>query len=255
VETGDGVVVMINANDNSPIQSRIADYVARLWGFASATAKPAPAATVAVRLDPKRLAAYAGYYEASENNMVALAPNPNGSGMQILVDGRPAEDLLAMDSVRFGSSDRPFRIAFTTDARGAVTVTWAAGEPRERTVPRVAPLPSEVQSRPDPDPALAARISTALAAMRDGGAALAGAADVTPGAKADFSRGPNSALNDFAGATYLGEEDVTGRGIRRHGGEVARVRLYRMPTANGARYLMVHVTSTGMVTDYDVLLR
>jgi CubicO group peptidase (beta-lactamase class C family) len=254
-ESGDGVALMINANDNSPLQARIHGYVARLWGFAGTPPARAPAATVAARIDPKRLAAYAGYYEASENNMVALAPNPDGSGMQILVDGRPAENLLAMDSVRFGSSDRPFRIAFTTDARGAVTVTWAASEPRERKVLRVAPLPSEVQSRPDPDPALAARISTALAALRDGGAALAGAADVTPGAKTDFGRGRNSALDDFATATYLGEEDVTGRGIRRHGGEVARVRLYRMRTSNGERYLMVHVTSTGMVTDYDVLLR
>ena len=255
VGSGDGVVVMINANDNSPMKSRIADYVERLWGFAGAATRPAPAATVAARIDPKRLAAYAGYYEASENNMVALAPNPDGSGLQILVDGRPAENLLAIDSARFGSSDRPFRIAFATDARGAITVTWAAGEPRERSVPRVAPLPSEVRPRPDPDPALAARISTALAALRDGGAALAGAADVTPGAKNDFGRGRNSALDDFAGATYLGEEDVTGRGIRRHGGEVARVRLYRMRTPNGERYLMVHVTPAGMVTDYDVLLR
>lgn len=256
VESGDGVVVMINANDNSPMKSRIADYVERLWGFAGASAsRPAPAATVAARIDPKRLAAYAGYYEASENNMVALAANADGSGMQILVDGRPAENLLAMDSVRFGSSDRPFRIAFTTDARGAITVTWAAGEPRERKVPRVAPLPSEVRPRPDPDPALGARISVALAALRDGGAALAGAADVTPGAKNDFGRGRSSELDHVAKASYIGEEDVAGRGIRRHGGEVARVRLYRMRTENGERYLMVHVTAAGAVTDYDVLLR
>ena len=48
---------------------------------------------------------------------------------------------------------------------------------------------------------------------------------------------------------------MTGRGIRRHGGEVSRVRLYRMRTSNGERYLMVHVTAEGAVTDYDFLLR
>jgi hypothetical protein len=48
---------------------------------------------------------------------------------------------------------------------------------------------------------------------------------------------------------------VSGRGIRRHGGEVSRVRLYRMRTPNGERYLMVHVTADGAVTDYDILLR
>jgi hypothetical protein len=133
-------------------------------------------------------------------------------------------------------------------------VTWAAGSPREREAPRVAPLPSALQPRSDPDPALAARISAAFAALREGGAALASATDVAPGPRKAFERGDPS-LADFAGATYLGEEDVTGRGIRRHGGEVARVRLYRMRTSNGERYLMVHVTSAGMVTDYDVLLR
>jgi CubicO group peptidase (beta-lactamase class C family) len=255
-ESGDGVVVMINANDNTPMKERIGEYIERLWGFAGVpSTRPAPAATVAVRIDPKRLAAYAGYYEASENNMVAVAANPDGSGMQILVDGRPAENLLAMDSTTFGSSERAFRVAFTGGSGGATTgATWALGEPRERRIPRVASLPSNLQPRPDPDQALAARISTALAALRDGRTALAAAADVSPGAKHDFERG-DPALVDFASATFLGEEDLAGRGIRRHGSEVSRVRLYRMRTPNGERYLMVHVTADGAVTDYDILLR
>ncbi|MFL5608380.1 MAG: serine hydrolase domain-containing protein [Gemmatimonadaceae bacterium] len=256
-ETGDGVVLMINANDNSPMSGRISDYVERLWGFAGASReRPAPAATVAAQIDPKRLAAYAGYYEAQENDMVALAANPDGSGMQILSDGRPAENLLAMDSVRFGSSERPFRVVFATDAGGVVTgATWAAGEPHERRIPRVAPLPSALQPHTDPDQALGARIATALAALRDGGAALSAAADVTTGAKHDFGRGSNAVLDAAAHATYLGDVDLAERGIRRHGGEVARVRLYRMQTQNGDRYLMVHLTAEGQVTDYDVVLR
>jgi CubicO group peptidase (beta-lactamase class C family) len=252
LESGDGIVVMINANDNSPIKERIRDYVGRTWGFVGPpSTRPEPAATVAVRVDPSHLATYAGYYEAAENQMVALEANPDGSGVQILVDGRPAESLLAMDSVRFGSNERPFRVVFDMDGRA---VTWAAGEPRERHVPRVAPLPSTLRPQPDPDAALASRIATALGALRAGGATLANAGGVTPGARKDFAQGDNS-LADFARATYLGEEAVTGRGIRRHGGEVARVRLYRMQTERGERYLMVHLTADGTVTDYDSLLR
>jgi hypothetical protein len=254
-ESGDGVVIMMNANDNSPMQPRISDYVARLWGFAGVPAtRPAPAAIVAARIDPSRLAAYAGYYEVGENNMIGLAGNPEISGMQMLVDGRPSENLLAMDSVRFGSSERPFRLVLATEGGKVTGATWAQGEPRERRAPRVSPLPSDMEPRPDPDPALATRISTSLAAARQGGAPLAGAADVTAGAKRVFTRG-TSALADFASATYLGEENVAGRGIRRHGSEVSRVRLYRMPTSRGERYLMVHLTAEGAVTDYDVLLR
>jgi CubicO group peptidase (beta-lactamase class C family) len=76
-ETGDGVAIMINANDNSRLMGRIRDYVRRAWGVPDVAppAGGAPSATTAVRTDRGRLARYAGYYEASENNMVALVPN------------------------------------------------------------------------------------------------------------------------------------------------------------------------------------
>jgi hypothetical protein len=95
----------------------------------------------------------------------------------------------------------------------------------------------------------------ALDALRQGGEALAAAADITPGAKQDFGRGANPALGDAQAGTFLAEEDVSGRGLRRHGSEVARVRLYRLLTKAGPRYLMVHLTSAGTVTDYDVVPR
>jgi hypothetical protein len=55
--------------------------------------------------------------------------------------------------------------------------------------------------------------------------------------------------------TYLGLEDVSGRGIRRHGGNVARVRYYQVTTTAGQRYLFVHLTADGIVTDFDVVER
>jgi CubicO group peptidase (beta-lactamase class C family) len=256
-ETGDGAAVMINANDNSRFMQRIWEYIERTWGFAAASPAGAPpSATVPARIDRSRLAKYAGYFEASENNMVALMANPDGSGMQVLIDGLPDETLLAMDTTTFGSNERAYRVRFNVDAGGAVTgVTLSAGGPNERSAPRVVPLPSAFQPTPDPDPALSKRISAALDAMRQGGGALASAVDVTPGAKQDFGSGANPALGSVATASYLGEENVAGRGIRRHGGEVARVRVYRMETPGGRRYVLVHLTATGTVTDYDVVSR
>jgi CubicO group peptidase (beta-lactamase class C family) len=255
-ETGDGVAVMINANDNSRFMGRIRDYVERAWAFSELPPASPPTATTAARIDRSRLARYAGYYEANENNMVAMVPNPDGTGMQVLVDGLPDETLLAMDGVTFGSNERAFRVAFDTGGRGDVTgVTIRPGEPRQQRAPRVAPLPSSRVPPADPDPALGKRISAALDALRQGGEALAGAADVTPGAKRDFAGGTNEALGSAGSAVYLGQEDVSGRGIRRHGGDVARVRLYRMETKTGRRYLFVHLTAAGSVTDYDVVTR
>ena len=256
-ESGDGLVVMINANDNSRMMARIQGYISRAWGFAGIPpVPPAPAASAAVRVEPRRLARYAGYYEASENNMVGLIDNPAQSGMQVLVDGMPDESLVAVDTATFASIERSFRVRFGVDGTGAVTsVTVRPGERAESRAPRVAPLPSTLQPTTDPDPGLAKRVAAALGALHQGGDALASAPDVTPGAKQDFGRGANEALGAAATATYLGQEDVSGRGIRRHGGEVARVRMYRLSSPEGARYLLVHVTATGMVTDYDVLAR
>jgi CubicO group peptidase (beta-lactamase class C family) len=256
-ETGDGVAIMINANDNSRLMGRIRDYVKRSWSFANATeAAPTPAATTAARIDASLLARYAGYYEVTENNMLGLVAKPDGSGLQVMIDGLPDETLLAIDSTTFGSSERRFRVRFNVDGRGVVLrMTVAPDEPRARQAPRVIPLPSTLQPRPEPDPALAKRILTALDALRQGGEMLMNAADVTPGAKKDFEGGGNQALGAAAAGSYLGEEDVSARGIHRHGGDVARVRMYRMQTPTGPRYLLVHLTPDGAVTDYDVVTR
>ena len=257
LEDGHGVVVMINANDNSRFMGSVEAYVRRLWGWPNdATAQDAPAATRAVPIDAKRLARYSGYFEAAENNMVTLVANPDGSGMQVLSDGLPDETLLAMDSTRFGSSVRAFQVVFALDPNGnANAVVLRPGEPRERRAPRVVPLPSSLQPTADPDRALSARIALALQAIKQGGVAMTSAADVTPGAKRDFAGGADSTIAMASSATFVGDEDVSGRGIRRHGSEVAKVRMYRLPAQAGGRYLLVHLTSTGQVTDYDIVDR
>ncbi|MGH7754490.1 MAG: hypothetical protein ACREN5_16925, partial [Gemmatimonadales bacterium] len=258
-ETGQGAVIMINANDNSRFMGRILDFIGRAYGWPEGGTSPGgPAVVRAARIEPARLGRYAGYYEFFENQMISLVPNRNGTGLETLVDGLPDEEFLGVDSVRFGSIEREVRIAFTLDPRGAVTgVVWRVGEgpPRERSVARVAPLPSGRTPAPDPDGALTTRIAAALQAMRQGGTALAEAPDITPGTKQDFAGGIGSALDGLGALTYLGLEEVSGRGIQRHGGEVARVRYYRVTTHAGQRYLLVHLTAEGRITDYDVVER
>jgi CubicO group peptidase (beta-lactamase class C family) len=249
VEAGDGLVIMINANDNSRMMARLQSFVFRAWGFANHPPE-VPSAVTAARIDPNRLARYAGYYEAAENNMMALAPDGAGTGLQSLADGLPDEELLAIDSTTFGSNERPFRVRFSGEG-----ATLRPGEPRERKAPRVAPLPSSLTPVADPNPALTSRVSAVLQAILKGGAAVSDASDLTPGAKKDLGGGDNSALAGMGVLTYLGQEEVSGRGIRRHGGEVSRVRMYRFPNKGQDHYLLVHLTVAGSVTDYDVVDR
>jgi CubicO group peptidase (beta-lactamase class C family) len=253
-ETGQAVAIMINGNDNSGLPSRIFNYVARTyrWPEGSYNAQP-PAATTAVPVAPARLAQYAGYYELQENQMVTLVPNSSGNGLLTLTDGIPHEEFLALDSTTFGSTERGVRIAFSINATGsAPDLTWRLGEPRQSRVPRVAPLPSSRQPTRDPDPALHARIVASLKAIREGGELLANATGVQPGTRRAFSGGFGAPLEGVETMTYLGEENVAGRGIHRHGSDLARVRFYRLPPKDGReRYLLVHLTADGMVADLD----
>jgi hypothetical protein len=53
--------------------------------------------------------------------------------------------------------------------------------------------------------------------------------------------------------TYITEEDVAGRGVTRHNGEVARVAYYKFTTPTGTHHLLIHLTSEGLFTDMDVV--
>ena len=254
--SGQGAAIMINANDNSRFMGRLAEYIARGWSWPMKAPAGPPAATGGMPVAAPLLAQYAGYYEAEENQMIALGPDAQGDGLERLVDGLPDETFLAIDSTRFGSSERPVRFGVARDGSGEVgALVWTSADGRERRMPRIAPLPSGVAPVADPDPALAGRIGAALAALGQGGSALAVARDVTPGAKQDFGAGIGSALDRSGPLTYIGETDVTGRGLHRHGSDVARVRYYRMPSSAGDRYLFVHLTAEGLVTDFDVVDR
>ena len=255
-ETGQAIAVMINANENSGMTNRIFNYVARAYGWPEGTHRSdAPAARTGVAIPAARLAQYAGYYELAENQMVTLVPNRNGTGLVTLTDGLLHEDFLALDSATFGSSDRNLRIGFTRNTAGsAYNLTWRLGQPNVVTVPRVAPLPSTARPMADPDPTLHGRIVTALKAMRQGGDALATAP--VPERTRQVYRQGFQGLDGVEAMTYLGEEDVSGRGIHRHGSDLARVRYYRLPPKDGhERYLLVHLTAEGLVADLDPAAR
>ena len=257
-QTGQGAAIMINANDNSRFMSRVLGFIGRAYGWPQdGSDDGAPAAVRGARLDPARLARYASYYEMLENHMITVVPNQDGTGLETLADGLPDETFLAIDSLRFGSAERGIRVVVALDPRGVVTgVVWRAGEgARELHVARVAPLPSSRTPAPDPEPALTARIALVLQALRQGGSALRDAADIAPGAKHDFAGGIGTALDGLGTLTWLGGEDVAGRGIHRHGADVARVRYYQVTTSAGQRYLLVHLTAEGSVADFDVVER
>ena len=248
-ETGQGLVVMINANDNSSMIPRIGTFVGRKYGWPTAATAyvPPPATTEAIPL--ARLQSYAGRYEFSNNNMLTIGAE-NGR-LFTMVSGLKDEEFIPIGGDQFASTDRDSRMSFVRDASGAVTsLTFSRGT-QSRTIPRIGPLVSLLPRQSDPDAALTTKLDATLRMMGPGFAAIANAPALTPGARQAFSRNAWPAVEGYRGVAYLGSTDVSGRGLERHGHVVDRVAYYTLTTDSGQRGLLVYVTKDGLITDFD----
>jgi CubicO group peptidase (beta-lactamase class C family) len=247
-ETGQGLVVMINANDNSGMMNRISAAVGRTyhWPQRSSSAAATKGLTPDIPLD-----VVTGRYELSNNNMLTLVVN--GGSLFTDVDGLLDEEFLFTGSDRFGSTQRDTSFRIVRDSSGAVVgLTWITNG-KERPIPRIGPLFASMKQAADPDPSLTKIIDAALHAFARGGEAVRSVQHLTSGARSDLSAAPARQLAGIGGVTYLSSQDVTGRRIERHGSAVARVMFYRVETAQRPRNVLVHVTSDNLIADYDIV--
>jgi hypothetical protein len=248
-ETGQGVVVMINANDNSGMMNRIAAAVGRKYNWPPRSAS-APAATKG--LTPAMpLDTVTGRYELSNNNMLTLVAK--GESLFSDVNGLPDEEFVFMGGDRFGSTQRDTSFRIARDSSGAVIgLTWIVNR-KERPIPRIGPLFASMKPAADPDPSFTKSVDAALRAFAQGGDVVRGLSHLSAGARAELSAAPVRELAGVRSITYVSSQDVTGRRIERHGGAVAKVLFYRVETAERPRLVLVHVTNDNLITDYDVV--
>jgi CubicO group peptidase (beta-lactamase class C family) len=249
-ETGQGVVIMINANDDSRMMGRLAAFVARKYGWPDTAPATAGSATASESVAPALLGAYAGYYELRNNQIITLVSDD--TVLATMPGGFPDERFVPQGADRFASADRNAEFTVTKDAAGAVTALAWRDNGAARAVPRIGPLARTLSPAPDPDTVLTARIAGALQALAQGGEAVAGAAALTEGARRDFgAAGPWQDLAGLGALSYLHREDVAGRGIERHGSPVAAIVYYRAQSGGRTRILIIHLTPDGAVTDFD----
>jgi len=247
-ETGQGLVVMINANDNSGMMNRIAAAVGRKYNWpprSSSTPAATKRMTSTIPLDM-----VSGRYELSNNNMLTLVAS--GASLFTDVNGLPDEEFIFMGGDRFGSAQRDASFSIVRDSTGAVIgLTWNANG-KERPIPRLGPLFTSMKQAADPDPSFTKSVEAALRAFAEGGEAVRTLQLLTSGARTDLTA-PVRELARISSVTYLSSQDVTGRRIERHNGVVAKVMFYRVETAQQRRNVLVHVTSDNLITDYDIV--
>jgi CubicO group peptidase (beta-lactamase class C family) len=247
-ETGQAVAIMINANDDSRLVGRIAEFIARKYHWPSASAYVPPAA---VTIPAAQLAAVAGRYEVANNQMAAFIAQ-NGR-LYSSVSGIPDEEYRPIGNDVFVSSDRDVRLTFTRDASGAVIGITRTQGTNTRSAPRIGPLFSALVQQHDEDAALTSRVEAVVRAFGRGGSEFAAVQGITEGARKDFGSNGWPPAVGLQRLSFIAAQDISARNIERHGSKVARILYYRMSTASGERQLMVHLTSDGLVTDVDIV--
>ena len=249
VHKGQGVVIMINANDNSHMMGRIVDFIADYYHWDGFPVKTKP---VAVDVDSKTLKAFEGRYELFNNRIVTFEADKQR--LFTLEDGFVDEEFVPVANNTFTSTDRNVSVTFNSDTNGNVTGFTLQDNDQnyQRKVPRIGPLANAHETNADPDPSRTPRIMAALQAMVKGGKVLEEASGLTSGAKRDFAGGMREP-ETLKSLTFVHSENVAGRGIQRHGSEVSEIVTYQLKSNQPDTYILVHLTSDGLVTDCDLV--
>jgi CubicO group peptidase (beta-lactamase class C family) len=248
-EAGQGAVIMINANDNSGMMDRIMAAISNEYHWPDA--KPAPStAQPQVKVEQAVLDSIAGRYELSNNNMLTLAADKGQ--LMSLSDGMPDEVFVPIGPLAFRSVAFGRTATFQLDGNGAVTGFVLTGDGRERKVPRIAPL-MPLAHKADPEPARTRRVSEAVKAAAAGGAAAAESKLIAAGMKGQAGGRGIKELAGIRSLTYLGEQDLAGRAMERHGSPIGKVLLFKVDNPGGRAYLMIFLDNNGLVADQDLV--
>jgi len=178
---------------------------------------------------------------------------PQGDKLVSMSDGLPDRVFVPTGEWQVTSEDQSRQFTFVRDAGGSIVGFSRAINGKDVTAPKVSPLLKDAKPQRDPDPARTARAEAALRALGEGGQAIEQSGTLTSTSKADFGGRSQDVLKGFSSITYILSEDVTGRGIERHGGQVTTVLCYRLNDSKAGAFVLVYLTSDGQVTDYDVV--
>jgi D-alanyl-D-alanine carboxypeptidase len=116
--------------------------------------------------------------------------------------------------------------------------------------PYIGPMASTLTPQTDTDTVRTKRIEKILGAFSRGESVTEG---VTPGLNKDFAGFPIPELVGIKTISLIATQDVSGRGIVRHGGTVSQVLYYKCIAENATKYVLVYLTEGGQVTDEDVV--
>ena len=206
---------------------------------------------MAVHLRPTRLDSCTGYYNAYGSQLLKVTRDKSG----LLLDdgGGLNNEFMPLSDTRFIVEEADWGFNVSRNVQGDVPSALLRLGKDEMVVQRIGPLARTVTPRSDPDMALTEKIETVLKAFAQGGQAVQNAPQLAPQARKDYSSGPTWELTGMQSIAYLSTQDVATKGIERHGARVSRVLYYKLLTNREVRFVLVYLTTDGLVTDQDVV--
>lgn len=249
-ETGQGAVIMINANDNSRMIERLMTAIGNQYHWPDAPGAPVIASPAPL---PERATreSQAGRYEIANNVLLTLVANDRG--LVTVSDGLPDDQFVPTGKDSYQSESVKRTLTFARDEHGNVTGFVLTDNGKERSVPRVAPLLTTLSPQADPDAQRSKHVQATLAALAVGGDTLGASSALTAGVKKAIGTSGVPELAPLRALGYLSQRDLAGQGIERHGSMIDTVLLYKVDNAGGRGYLMVYLDSAGLVGDYDLV--
>ncbi|MGF6114710.1 CubicO group peptidase (beta-lactamase class C family) [Janthinobacterium lividum] len=248
--TGQGAVIMINANDNSRMMDRLTAAIGRAYRWPDAdhdVLRKHPA----VSIDARELIRYTGRYELANNTLGTF--DMQGGRLRSISDGLPDEVFVPVGPQRFHSTSRNCELAFAVDAQGEVTDVVVTTKDKVNTAPRIGPLMRTVKARTDPNPARTRNIQAVLADIARSGSALANSDFATQGIKSNFGTQAIGELVNVKSLTFLHEQAVADRAIERHDSKVDSILAFRASGIQPARTLLVYLTADALFADFDLV--
>lgn len=246
-ETGQAFALMINANDDSRMPARILSFVEQKYHWPNATAYTPPAA---VSVPVADLESVAGLYDLGNGGTGRLMRV--GERIYSVAGGRPDEEFIPTGRDEFASAERASTITVTRDERGGVVRLSRSAGGAVRQLQRIGPLFTQIKSGAPADPATDARVSAMLRAAASGGGAMDTLTVLSPGARKDLAGYQEPLFAGFQRVIPVGDFDVSARGIERHQSKVARVRYYRVVMPSSEEFVLIYLTSDGLIADLDI---
>jgi CubicO group peptidase (beta-lactamase class C family) len=204
-----------------------------------------------VEIAPALLDSDTGYYNAYGSQILKVSREGNHL---VLDDGnRLVNAFLPLSDTEFVAEDADRGFKLTRTGKGEVSGMTLRLLRDEMPVQRIGPLFRALEPRPDPDRELTRAVESVLRAFSLGGKVVEEVGHVAPGARQDYARGPSPELAGVRAISFIAAQDVSDRGIERHGGKVARVLYYRLLSDRAPRNVLVYLTADGLVTDQDVV--